>query len=163
MKRLSQIGALLFCTMTKDQIIDVCYTILNQKIEQVHLAIKDANQSLQDDTKSSAGDKYETSREMIQQDLNRYEQQLKVLNLDLDTLVRIKNQKLDVKKVGLGSLVQTDKALYFLAISIGQVCVDAQKIYSISTASPIGKILIGKAVGESFEFNGTTQKILSIY
>ncbi|MCA5003576.1 GreA/GreB family elongation factor [Sphingobacterium bovistauri] len=149
--------------MDKEKILSACFTIVDQKIVQVDLGIQDANQSLQDDTKSSAGDKYETSREMIQQDLNRYEQQLKVLNQDLDILTRIKNQKLDVQKSGLGSLVQTDKGFYFLAISIGQIIIDDQKVFCISTASPIGKILLGKAIGESFEFNGTKQVIKALY
>ena len=148
--------------MDKVRILGECFAIVNQKIAQVNLGIQDANQSLQDDTKSSAGDKYETSREMIQQDLNRYEQQLQVLNQDLDILTRIKNQKFDVQKAGLGSLVKTDKGFYFLAVSIGQITIEDQKIFSISTASPIAKMLVGKAVGESFEFNGTKQLIKSV-
>jgi transcription elongation GreA/GreB family factor len=148
--------------MDKDRILDECFAIVNQKIAQVDLGIQDANQSLQDDTKSSAGDKYETSREMIQQDLNRYEQQLKVLNQDLDILTRIKNQKLDVKKAAVGSLVHTDKGLYFLAISIGRITIDDQKLFSVSTASPIGKVFVGKSVGDSFEFNGARQVIKAL-
>ena len=149
--------------MDKDQIIAACNTILNQKLEQVNLAIQDANSSLQDDTKSSAGDKYETSREMIQQDLNRYEQQLKVLNQDLELLNRIQLQKNDNLKAGLGSLIVTDKGVYFLAVSIGQVKVDGKIIFSISTVSPIGKVLLGKAVGDYYEFNGIKQKVISLY
>jgi len=149
--------------MDKDRILEECFGIVNQKIAQVNLGIQDANQSLQNDTKSSAGDKYETSREMIQQDLNRYEQQIKVLNQDLDILTRIKNQKLDVHKAGLGSLVKTDKGFYFLAVSIGQISIDDQKIFSISTASPIGKVLVGKKVGESFEFNGIKQTVKALF
>jgi transcription elongation GreA/GreB family factor len=149
--------------MNKEQIVEACFSILNQKIDQVNLAIQDANQSLHDDTKSSAGDKYETSREMIQQDLNRFEQQLKVLNQDAVILNRIKTQKAESNKAGLGSVIQTDKAIYFLATSIGLVSVGDQKIFSISTASPIGKALVGKALGESFEFNGAKQVIKGLY
>lgn len=149
--------------MNKEQIVDACFVVVNQKIEQVNLAIQDANQSLQDDTKSSAGDKYETSREMIQQDLNRYEQQLKVLNQDIEVLTRIQNQKLESAKSTLGSLVQTDRGFYFLATGIGLIQVNDQKIFSISTVSPIGKMLIGKSVGDFFEFNGVKQSIKALF
>lgn len=155
-------GALFYFGMNKDRILEECFVILSQKMEQVDLAIKDANLSLQDDTKSSAGDKYETSREMIQQDLNRYEQQLKVLNENKELLKRIQLQKNDGKKAGLGSMVETDKGIYFLAVSIGQVKIDDKTLFSISTVSPIGKVLVGKAVGESFEFNGTKQTIKAL-
>ena len=149
--------------MDKEQVIVACFEILNQKIDEVNFAIKDANQSLEDDTKSSAGDKYETSREMIQQDLNRYEQQLKVLNQDLELLNRIQIQKNEPSKAGLGSIIETDKAIYFLATSIGLVNVGQQKIFSISTASPIGKVLVGKSIGESFEFNGAKQTVKRMF
>lgn len=148
--------------MNKDEIIEACYTILNQKQEQVNLAVQDANASLQDDTKSSAGDKYETSREMIQQDLNRYEQQLKVIHQDIELLDRIQLQKNETKIAGLGSLITTDKGVYFLAVSIGQVKVKDKIIFSVSTASPIGKVLLGKAVGDNFEFNDMKQQIKSL-
>lgn len=163
MKRLSLIGALLFCAMNKEQVVDECNTILTQKIEQVNLAIQDANQSLHDDTKSSAGDKYETSREMIQQDLNRYEQQLKVLNNDAEILKRIQNQKSSHKISGLGSLIQTEKGLYFLSVSIGQIKVDNKSVFAVSLASPIGKVLVGLSVGDTFSFNGSAQTIQAIY
>ncbi|MGN0003179.1 MAG: GreA/GreB family elongation factor [Sphingobacterium composti] len=149
--------------MNKEKIVEACFVILNEKVEQVNLAIHDANQSLQDDTKSSAGDKYETSREMIQQDLNRYEQQLKALNQEVEILNSIKIQKTDNGKAVLGSIIETDKAIYFLATSIGLVHIEAERVFSISTASPIGKVLVGKSVGESFEFNGERQVIKSLF
>lgn len=164
MKRLSCGRRFIYlCDMNKDQVIDACYTIINQKIEQVNLAIADANQSLHDDTKSSAGDKYETSREMIQQDLNRYEQQLQVLHADIEILRRIQTQKTGNSKAGLGSLIQTSNAHYFLATSIGLVTLGETKVFSISTASPIGKLLLGLSVGDTFNFNGVSQDIIALY
>ncbi|WP_039052965.1 hypothetical protein [Sphingobacterium sp. T2] len=75
--------------MNKDEILKACFDLVHKKIEEVNMAIQTANHSLVEEDKSSAGDKYETGREMIQQDLNRYEQQLKVLTQDLDLLQRI--------------------------------------------------------------------------
>ena len=147
----------------KKKLLEIAIQRTNDRIEMVESALETARDSSNDDTKSSAGDKYETSREMIQQDLNRYEQQLKVLNQDTEILNRIKTQKVESNKAGLGSVIQTDKAIYFLATSIGLVSVGDQKIFSISTASPIGKVLVGKAVGESFEFNGAKQVIKDLY
>src|SRR5690606_8128500 len=164
MKRLSCGRRFIYlCVMNKDQVIDACYTIINQKIEQVNLAIADANQSLHDDTKSSAGDKYETSREMSQQDLTRYEQQLKVLHADMELRRRIQTQKTESSRAGLGSLIQTNNALYFLATSSGLVSLGDKKVFSISTASPIGKLLLGLSVGDTFTFNGASQTIIGLY
>lgn len=148
--------------MDKNKIIEACFDILDQKISQVKQAIHDSNTSLKEDTKSSAGDKYETSREMIQQDLNRYESQLHILNMDVELLKRISTLKEKMDTVVLGSLVFTDKTIYFLATSIGQVKIDDKIVFSISSISPIGKLLLGKTIGETFEFNGVKQIVESI-
>jgi len=108
-------------------------------------AIASADQSLQDETKSSAGDKYETSREMIQQDLNRYQQQLAVAQQDRAAL-----EKLDLtpaKHVSTGGLVKTDTAVYFVASSVGLVKLEGVSVFVISPKSPIGQLLLGKSVG----------------
>lgn len=149
--------------MNKDEILKACFDLVHKKIEEVNMAIQTANHSLVEEDKSSAGDKYETGREMIQQDLNRYEQQLKNLTQDLDLLQRIQqSQETRTDAVGLGSLVKTDKSIFFLACSIGVVPVGKNTIYCISLVSPIGQVLQGKKEGENFAFNGVEHQILSL-
>lgn len=148
--------------MNKDEILKVCFHLVHKKIEEVNMAIQTANHSLVEEDKSSAGDKYETGREMLQQDLNRYEQQLKNLTQDLDLLHRIQSQETRKDAVGLGSLVKTDKSIFFLACSIGVVPIGKNTIYCISLVSPIGQVLQGKKEGRNFAFNGVEHQILSL-
>lgn len=148
--------------INKKQVLDICFTSVNERIAQIEIAINDANISITDDTKSSAGDKYETSREMIQQDLNRYQQQLLVANQDLAVLNHIMNSPLNPSVIGVGSLITTDVAVYYLSISLGAIKVEDKTIFVLSANSPIGNVLLGKRVGESIQFNGKEQKILGI-
>ncbi|MNY72450.1 hypothetical protein D3C86_2110120 [compost metagenome] len=53
-----------------------------------------------------------------------------------------------------GSVVLTSEGNFYISISAGELNVDGQKFFAVSQASPIGKSLIGKAIGESFKFNG---------
>ena len=62
----------------------------------------------------------------------------------------------------LGSIVSTDKGVYFLAISVGAITIGSKTYYAISPSSPIGKVLLGKTNGEEFSFNGITQQIQEI-
>ncbi len=147
--------------ITKKEILDYCLNSVLKRIEEVELALADADSSLADDTKSSAGDKYETSREMIQQDINRYQSQLAVANKDLDILNKIDHiQTFD--HIGLGSLIQTDLGIYFISISIGLIKIGQDNIFVISPISPIGSVLIGKKVGDIISFNNKEQKIVNI-
>lgn len=62
----------------------------------------------------------------------------------------------------LGSLVFTEKDIYFLSISAGKIIVENEVFYAISTSSPIGKLLLGKQENEQFVFLGNTIKIQKI-
>lgn len=148
--------------INKEQVLTLCFKSVHERIAQIEIAIHDANISITEDTKSSAGDKYETSREMIQQDLNRYQQQFLVANQDLAVLHKIVENPSDSPLIGVGSLIKTDVGIYYLSISIGALKIENSTIYVLSASSPIGKVLIGKKTGDSIQFNGKEQKILAV-
>ncbi len=52
------------CKELKEKIIKECKAILSKKLELIEVELGHLSQSIAEDTKSSAGDKYETSREM---------------------------------------------------------------------------------------------------
>ena len=149
--------------MDRNIIISSCFDFIDKKINDIQIAINDADAGIKEETKSSAGDKYETSREMIQQDLNRYQQQMKLAVEDKNVLTKILDSKKDdFSKIGLGSIIETQSGIYFLSISIGVLKIGDKSIFVISPQSPIGKELIGKSVGDSFRFLQKDNSILKI-
>ncbi|WP_313263270.1 hypothetical protein [Sphingobacterium sp.] len=147
----------------KKEVLGIVLKRTQERIDMIESALETAQDSSNDDTKSSAGDKYETSREMIQQDINRYQKQLLEANKDLQQLNSIATAGDDRPEfVRLGSLVQTDTGLYLIATSIGALTIRGNNIFVISPVSPIGQLLIGKEIGDSFTFNKTTQQITAI-
>ena len=145
----------------KDAIIQHCISITNKRIAETKQAMAMATDSIVNDTKSSMGDKYETSREMAQQELNRLQVQLQRAEADLSILKNIVFQK-GVERVAVGSLVDTSQYHYFIASSIGPINLFDQNIMVISKESPIGKLLIGKMLGDEITFNGNNFKITAI-
>lgn len=73
----------------KKELHQLCVNHVRKIMEATELAIADAQKSSTDDTKSSAGDKYETGREMAQQETNRNMAQLNEANKLLVALNRI--------------------------------------------------------------------------
>lgn len=122
------------------------------RLKEILAAMDLANDSLVNDTKSSMGDKYETSREMAQQELTRLQQQLKQVENDLTILQLLPAESTNI--VALGSLVVTNQFNYFISISIGQVKFEDEVLMVISKESPIGKLLLGKSRGDKIVFNG---------
>lgn len=122
------------------------------RLKEILAAMDLANDSLVNDTKSSMGDKYETSREMAQQELTRLQQQLKQVENDLAILQLLPAESTNI--VALGSLVVTNQFNYLISISIGQMKFEDEVLMVISKESPIGKLLLGKSRGDKIVFNG---------
>lgn len=146
--------------LDKALIHEVCILKVKTRIEEIVLGMQLANESLISDTKSSMGDKYETSREMAQQDLTRLQNQLNQAESDLKSLL---NLSTDIaEKIRIGSLVFTNEQIYYLAVSIGPIEVNKNRIMVISSKSPLGLELLGKRIGDKFYFQSRSIEILTI-
>ena len=125
--------------------------IVDKKIDTATRSIKSAKEARDLETKSSVGDKYETGRAMMQFELEKNEVQLsKALNLKKE-LSQIDFQK-EYHSVEFGSFVISNQGNYFISIGIGKIEVNNETCYSISLASPIGKLLHGKKIGDNIQF-----------
>ncbi len=126
---------------------------LTPKIAALNEALVSAKESRNSDTKSSAGDKHETSRALAQIEIDKLEMQLeKTLILEKELQSIQLNKKYD--KVEMGGLVITNQENYFISIGIGKIEVNDKIYYAISMNSPIGEVLKFKKVGEKISFNG---------
>ena len=113
------------------------------------------------DTKSSVGDKHETTRAKIQSEIDRLSKQKQLLVNQLHNLKSIDLTKKH-KAVSFGSLVFTNQGIYFISIGIGQYTFDNNSYYVISSESPIGQLLHNKQVGNDFLFRNKVYKIHNI-
>jgi transcription elongation GreA/GreB family factor len=140
-------------TTIKAQLYQLCFNFIQKRIENIEYSLQQARQASNDDTKSSAGDKYETTREMMQQEMDRNSKLLYEAGQQKIALQQIENvEAANISKNG--SLVITSEGSFYISISAGELLLVGQKYYAISQAAPIGKVLIGKKIGESFKFNG---------
>ena len=145
----------------KDSLHHYCLNLLAQKKSQMRKELAVLNESASADTKSSMGDKYETSREMINLEKGKIAEQLAHADKMLLAL-----RSLDVErryeKGELGALVSTDTATYFIAVSIGKVQVLEKDIFVLSPISPVGRALLNKRVGDEIVVGGKVSRIQSI-
>jgi len=146
----------------KKELYNVCVQFVNKREETVNQIITSNQNALMSETKSSAGDKHETGRAMLQLEMEKASQQLEGIHQMKVILGKISIEN-NSKIIRLGSLVVTNLANYFLAISAGQITIANSSYYAISPSSPMGKILLGKKAGDEFVFNGKTVAIQKIY
>ncbi len=145
----------------KEHIYAACLSRVEQMIQTSTKSLLQAEESALTETKSSAGDKFETSRAMMHAEIHKSKRHLaeaKLLLMDLKSIA-FKTDYLEVEK---GSYVLTDSSNYFIAIGLGRINTENLCCFAISPASPMAKLLIGKSAGEEINFNGrqfTIQKI----
>ena len=145
----------------KEALYKLCLNFIEERILTAETALKQAREASNDDTKSSAGDKYETSREMMQQDIDRN----KSLLIDAEENQKVLNSLKDTPYSALarnGSLIYTNQGNFYLSISAGQLHLEKEIIFAISAVSPIGKLLLGKQKGDKFDFNGKKYQITEV-
>lgn len=145
----------------KQKLFDACVAYANERIATAEAALRQAYEAAENETKSSAGDKYETGRAMAQLEAEKAMRQVAEAKKLLQVLHSF-NPRKPHTVAALGSLVAAEESTYYLAVSIGQLTIDGKPIFVISPASPAGQALLGKKVGEEFEFAGRRQKISAL-
>jgi transcription elongation GreA/GreB family factor len=140
----------------------LCQAYIEQRIDTAQKAIAIAQASANEETKSSAGDKYETGRAMAQLEIEKNSTQLAEAHKLKAALSQIKPDH-PTNTVQPGSLVITNQGNFYIAISAGQLTVDSVNYFSISPASPIGSKLIGLKDGAHFSFNSRAYQIEKVY
>jgi transcription elongation GreA/GreB family factor len=132
-------------------------SILEKTLEEARREYVLAKESRDSDTKSSAGDKFETGREMMQREMDKLSALVDNTLYSLNKLDRLANLP-SSSVVAEGSLVETDQETYYISIGYGKT----DSIYAISIESPLGVELKGKKVGDRVEMRGRIITIKSI-
>ena len=145
----------------KQELVKKLVENLDKRISEIEVAIASAKESRDNESKSSAGDKYETGRAMMQIELENNGRQLEKTRLAKQDLEQLNVQELHTL-VSQGSLVHTSQGIYFLSIGFGKLELAEQSYYAISLASPIGQALKHAKVGDGVSFQGKVMEVLRI-
>jgi transcription elongation GreA/GreB family factor len=145
----------------KKELYKQCLNYVQKRMEAAQQAIEEAQKASNDDTKSSAGDKYETGRAMMQQETDRNTVQLNETN-KLKVALNQLNYLVISDTAETGSLVITNDGNFFIAISAGVLMVNGETYFAISPASPVGLRLKGQKKGYEFDLNNKHYQIKKI-
>ncbi|WP_411766212.1 3-oxoacyl-ACP synthase [Winogradskyella sp. A3E31] len=146
----------------KEALCKQCQEFLDTKIRVLQLNISDLEAGLQSETKSSAGDKHETGRAMLQLEREKLGQQLAEIQKQQQVLNKI-SPKHEHQKIALGSVVKTTNFNYFISISIGEIYYEDELYYAISSSTPIAKLILSKTEEDTITFKDNTFDIVSVH
>ncbi len=146
---------------SKKDIKAFCLVSLEDMIIEFSASIKEIQLGMFEETKSSVGDKFETTRTQYQREIERLTIQLANSHT---TKIRILSMgDSESIAVGEGSLIQlksgANSLMIYLAAAMGTLIFNGHPLHVISIQSPLGTALMGKKKGDSFKFNAINYSI----
>lgn len=145
----------------KEQLYQQCLQAIDANKEKIAKAIAQVVESLSSESKSTAGDKHETGRAMLQLEREKLGQQLQHIEATRNQLLQIDSTKSHTV-ISIGSYIQTSQLHLFLSVAVGQINVAGISVMAISPQSPLGMALLGNKEGDIIEFRGLTHTILKV-
>ncbi len=146
----------------KKQVLKQCQDLLSEKRTLLHNELQSLHEAIENESKSSAGDKYETGIEMIQSEKEKIHSQIQTLENSFK-LLNVAQKSLTKDTVQNGSLVVTTNGKYLLGPSIGKISIENELVFVISPSSPVAQVLINKKVNDKITLNEKENVILEVY
>lgn len=147
--------------LDKKLVFDTVTSELDSRTEVLERSMDDLRSTLENESKSSAGDKHETSRAMTHREQEK-------LSLQLSQLLKLKNALSQINplekhdSIQFGSLVRTNQGCFFFSIGIGKITVQNDSVFCITSTTPLGKVLLAKSKGDTVEFRNDSIKITDV-
>ncbi|MBP1167493.1 MULTISPECIES: GreA/GreB family elongation factor [unclassified Chryseobacterium] len=141
----------------KSDIRDFVKTTIAEKIEKLKNFIEFTLEASRDIKKTP---KYDSMREEMQEEIYQMQRQLGALNDLKRNMAKVLNTA--TERVQLGSLVITNKARFYISVSLGEFFFEGDRFYAISPESPMAKEMMGRKSGDEFTLNKIHQKIVEV-
>ncbi|MEX2514105.1 MAG: hypothetical protein WD398_14460 [Cyclobacteriaceae bacterium] len=146
---------------TKISLMALSGASLEEGIKDLQNQLTELQQASEGEGKSSAGDKYETGREIINQSREVLKKQLvglEIMKYQLKT-IPIKPSIM----VEEGAILQLEMGYIWVAVSLGKVELESTAIQVVSKDSPLLAALWGLKKGETGVFRGKNYQVLEIF
>jgi hypothetical protein len=139
-----------------------CVDLVNQRLDTLNRAYIESREALSSEAKSTAGDKHETGRAMIQLEQEKMSRQLLETQKLAHLIVRINPVK-ECKTVMAGAVVLVNQDWYYMAAGLGKINLKEGSAFVMAPTSPLAQAMLGKAAGDTFTFNTNLYTVAEVY
>ena len=139
-----------------------CTHLLHIRVTNIEQAMLEARESANSEEKSSAGDKYETSRAMGHLAQEMQSKQLEDAKQELDQVNRLNTSVISTSAVTGAVIICTD-LIFYISIGLGNTEIGEHKVMLLSPKAPIAAALHQKKKGDTFVLNKKEIEILDIF
>jgi len=146
----------------KQALMQKCVELIEKRIAAAALAMANAQAAANAEEKSSAGDKYETSRAMSHLEKDLHARQLAANRLELSAALSVDCAHL-YDSVVTGCFVDCGAYSFFIAAGLGKIHFAGKEIYLLSPNAPVAKLLFKKVQGSQLIFNKVEMVIQTVF
>ena len=149
--------------MVKPIICSAILAHLEKNKDETLTYLESLQQSLHAESKSSAGDKHETARAMIHQEMRQTNDTLMRCEQALNEARMLDQSTTNPMCVAPGVLVETDGPWVLIGIALGKIELEGHTIIGVSPAAPVAKAWRGLKVGNEVSLGPNTYAIKCLY
>jgi hypothetical protein len=149
--------------MNKRAICDAVFDHLLIQKEQVWRNLESLKESMSAEAKSTAGDKHETGRAMIHQEMEKVEGTFLRIDEALKSVLRIKSSEQLPTRVASGVLVETNGPWVLVGVALGRIKLGESDIVCASNAAPLAQAWHGAKVGDQVSMGPKTWTIKALH
>lgn len=146
----------------KNSLLVYCNAYVDSRIEMAAKGMQETRDSATNDSKSSMGDKYETSKAMAHLEQEKLATQLEE-SYKLKSVLSRLDPNLSSEVVEFGSLIFTNQGNFYISIGIGQYKLSDLEVFLVGSSAPLIKAMLGKKNDDKIQFNNRSYEILEIY
>lgn len=146
----------------KNRLFQHCSMIIEQRMHAAKQAMQQAQAAANSEDKSSAGDKYETSRAMSHLEKDLHARQLSANQQELAALLAV-NVKSIHTTIAAGSVVMCSDFTFFIAAGLGKIDFEGRKVYLLAPNAPLAKALLKKQSGAEIFFNNKPMVVMDVF
>lgn len=149
--------------MTRQDIYAALEAHLQEVVKEGESHLSSLQDALTSEAKSTAGDKHETGRAMIHQEMRQVNDTLKRSQSALHELTRFRQASTTPVRVVAGVLVQTTGPWVLVGLPLGKVSLDGDLVFGVSAEAPIAKAWHGAQVGQEVRLGPSTLVIVALH
>jgi hypothetical protein len=145
----------------KSELLQKAQGMLREQIQDVQLQLSQLQESSETEEKSSAGDKFETHQEMLNQTRDMLQKSLAKNKMLLAQLNAVPIKKME--EVEEGAIVELPIGKIWVSVPIGKVTLEGKDYQLVSKDSPLINAIWNLKGGDTYDFRGKKEKIITVY
>lgn len=148
--------------MNKKQCIEELVKIMTDELQELKQHQSDLQSALQAESRSTAGDKHDTSRAMIHLEQEKIQFQLGNIQKQIVALQQFEKQPASENAQSGSFLVLDSGQVILFGIGLGRKKIKYGEVYCVALDTPVGQQVLGKSIGDVLTFAGRQATIVKL-